>query len=47
VNYLPRFFGASSVEVLFFIIGVQEMVFAVWLIVKGFNRHMLAPESAE
>jgi len=28
-------------------IGLQEMVFAVWLIVKGFNRKAIAPESAE
>lgn len=37
VNYLPQFFGIDSIEVLFIPIAVQEMVFAVWLIVKGFN----------
>jgi hypothetical protein len=26
-------------------IGVQEMVLAVWLIVKGFDRSMLVPRS--
>jgi hypothetical protein len=34
-NYLPQFFGIDSVEFLFYPIAVQEMVFAVWLIVKG------------
>jgi hypothetical protein len=36
-NYLPQFFGFDSVEIMFLPIGVQEMVFAVWLIVKGVN----------
>jgi hypothetical protein len=34
-NYLPQFFGYDSVEFLFYPIAIQEMVFAVWLIVKG------------
>ena len=45
-NYLPRFFGIDSIEVLFYPIAVQEMVFAVWLIVKGFNPSAVASESA-
>ena len=36
-NYSPRFFGIDSIDALFYPIAVQEMVFAVWLIVKGFN----------
>ena len=36
-NYLLQFFGTNPVEILFFPIAVQEMVFAVWLIIKGFN----------
>ena len=36
-NYLPKFFGIASLDILFLPIGLQEMVFAVWMIVKGFN----------
>ena len=46
-NYLPQFFGIDSVVVLFLPIAVQEMIFAVWLIVKGFNPSTIASESAK
>lgn len=36
-NYLPQFFGVASIELLFFPIAAQEMVFALWLIVKGID----------
>jgi len=36
-NYLLQYFGINPFEVLDFSIAIQEMVFAVWLIVKGFD----------
>jgi hypothetical protein len=37
VNYLLYFFSINPVEIFYLPIAVQEMVFAVWLIVKGFK----------
>jgi len=45
-NYLPQFFGTNSVDILFLPIGVQEMVFAVWLIVKGIRSSAIDSEPA-
>jgi len=45
-NYLLQSFSINPVEILFLPIAVQEMVFAVWLIVKGFNSSAIASESA-
>jgi hypothetical protein len=47
VNYMPQLFGVDSVESLFLPIGVQEMVFALWLIVKGFNPSAIVSVSAK
>lgn len=37
----------TSLEVLAIIIAAQEMVFAVWLIVKGFNSSAIASPSTK
>ena len=43
-NYLLASFGINPVEILFLPIAVQEMVFAIWLIVKGFNLSTISSE---
>lgn len=44
---LLEFFSINLSEILDILIAVQEMVFAVWLIVKGFNSSAIASLSAE
>ena len=46
-NYLLESFGINPVEILFYPIAIQEMVFAVWIIVKGFNLSVISSESAK
>jgi len=43
---LLEIFGFNLTEILSIPIALQEMVFAVWLIVKGFNSSAIASESA-
>lgn len=42
VNFLLQLFGSDPVVVLFIVIAVQEMVFALWLILKGFRTSEVA-----
>jgi hypothetical protein len=42
LHYLLVFFSNNTLNILFAPIAVQEMVFALWLIVKGFNLKGLA-----
>lgn len=45
-NFLLESFGIKPVEIIFIPIAIQEMVFAIWLIVKGFNLSIISSESA-
>jgi hypothetical protein len=46
-SYLAQFFGFEPPEFLFVPIAVQEMVFALWLIVKGFDSSAIESLSAK
>lgn len=46
ISYMLQFFGLDTLELLFVPIAVQEMAFALWLIIKGFDPEALAALSA-
>ena len=46
-NFLLESFSINPVEILFLPMALQEMVFAVWLIVKGFNPSAIVSGSAK
>ena len=45
-NYLLESFSINPIEILFLPIAAQEMVFALWLIVKGFDSSAITLASA-
>jgi hypothetical protein len=44
---LLKLYDIQVTEALDFVIGIQEMVFAVWLIVKGFNESAIVSEQVK
>ena len=44
-NFIIESFGINPIEALFLPIAVQEMVFAVWLIIKGFNSSAITTKA--